>query len=55
MVKRIPTLHVVADNIPEAHYRATQAVFVSGIDIRTQYDRKNKAGEYIDPPSKDSI
>jgi hypothetical protein len=53
MTKVIPTLHVVADNIPQAHYRATQAVFDNGIDIRTQYDRQED-GKFIDPPSKDA-
>lgn len=54
MVEVIPTLHIVADNIPQAHYRATKAVFENGMEIRTQYDRKDKAENYIDPPSKDA-
>lgn len=49
----IPTIHVVADNIPQAHYRAAKAVFEEGLDIRTQYDRKEE-GRFIDPPSKDA-
>ena len=51
---RIPSLHVVADSIPQAHYRAMKAVWEQGIAIRTEYDRKNAAGEYIDPPSRDA-
>lgn len=51
---RIPTLHVVADSIPQAHYRAMKAVWEHGLAIRTEYDRKNSAGEYIDPPSRDA-
>ncbi len=51
---RIPTLHVVADSIPQAHYRAMKAVWEHGLAIRTEYDRKNDAGEFIDPPSRDA-
>ncbi len=52
-VKVIPTFHVIAYNIPEAHYRVTKAVYEHGMDIRTQYDRKD--GEvFIDPPGKDA-
>ncbi|MDP6039273.1 MAG: thymidylate synthase [Candidatus Latescibacteria bacterium] len=50
---RIPTLHVVADSIPLAHYRAMKAVWENGLGIRTEYDRKEQ-GEYIDPPSRDA-
>jgi len=51
---RIPTLHVVADSIPQAHYRAMKAVWEQGLAIRTEYDRKDAQGEYIDPPSRDA-
>jgi len=51
---RIPTLHVVADCIPRAYFRAMKAVWEQGCPIRTEYDRKNQAGEYIDPPSRDA-
>ena len=51
---RIPTLHVVADSIPQAHYRAMKAVWDQGLAIRTEYDRKSSSGEYIDPPSRDA-
>ncbi|MEK6893708.1 MAG: thymidylate synthase [Nanoarchaeota archaeon] len=50
----IPTLHISADNIPQAHYLATKAVHEHGIAIRTQYDRKNPDESFIDPPSKDA-
>ena len=53
MAKGIPTLHVVADNIPQAHYRATKDVFENGMSIRTEYDRKED-GEFIDPSSRDA-
>lgn len=51
---RIPTLHVVADSIPQAHFRAMKAVWEHGLAIRTEYDRKNAAGQFIDPPSRDA-
>jgi hypothetical protein len=51
---RIPTLHVKADSIPQAHYRAVKAVWEHGIRIRTEYDKKDEKGEYLDPPSRDA-
>ncbi|NLV42486.1 MAG: hypothetical protein GXY15_14840 [Candidatus Hydrogenedentes bacterium] len=51
---RIPTLHVVGDSIPRAYYRAIKAVWEHGYSMRTEYDRKNAAGEFIDPPSRDA-
>ena len=51
---RIPTLHVVADTVPRAYFRAMKAVWEHGYPIRTEYDRKNDAGQYIDPPSRDA-
>jgi thymidylate synthase len=51
---RIPTLHVEADTIPQAHFRAMKAVWENGLAIRTEYDRKNASGEFIDPPSRDA-
>ena len=51
---RIPTLHVVADSIPRAHYRAMKAVWEQGHAMRTEYDRKDGKGAYIDPPSRDA-
>jgi len=51
---RIPTLHVVADSIPQAHYRAVKAVWEHGARIRTEYDKKNEKGEFIDPASRDA-
>lgn len=51
---RIPTLHVVADSIPQAHFRAMKAVWEHGLAIRTEYDRKDSAGKFIDPPSRDA-
>ncbi|HUU27182.1 MAG TPA: thymidylate synthase [archaeon] len=51
---RIPTLQVVADSIPQAHYRAVKAVWEQGARIRTEYDKKSEKGEFIDPPSRDA-
>lgn len=51
---RIPTLHVVADSIPQAHFRAMKSVWEHGLAIRTEYDRMNDQGDYIDPPSRDA-
>lgn len=52
---RLPTLHVVADSIPSAFYRAMGKVWNEGAQsVRTQYDRKDAEGEYIDPPGRDS-
>ena len=51
---RIPTLHIVADTVPQAHFRAIKAVWEQGLAIRTEYDRKDSAGDYIDPPSRDA-
>ncbi len=52
--RRLPTLHVVADSIPRAFYRAMKAVWENGLRIRTEYDRKDSKGNYIDPESRDA-
>lgn len=51
---RIPTIHIVADSIPQAHFRAMKAVWEQGLTIRTEYDRRDASGNYIDPPSRDA-
>jgi len=51
---RIPTLHIVADSIPRAYFRAMKAVWENGLAIRTEYDRKDALSQYIDPPSRDA-
>lgn len=51
---RIPSFHVVADSIPEAFFKAMDAVWHGGLAIRTQYDRRDRAGNAIDPPSRDA-
>jgi hypothetical protein len=50
----IPLLQVQAKTVPEAYYKALETVHNHGLSIRTQYDRKNPDGSYIDPPSKDA-
>jgi hypothetical protein len=51
---RFPTLHVVADSIPRAHFRAMKAVWEQGLEVRTEYDRMDSKGKFIDPPSRDA-
>jgi thymidylate synthase len=51
---RIPTLHIVADSIPLAYFKAVKAVWEQGLTIRTEYDRKDKDDNFIDPPSRDA-
>lgn len=51
---RLPTLHVRATSIPQAHFRAMKAVWHEGLEIRTEYDRRDAAGQFIDPPSRDA-
>jgi hypothetical protein len=50
----LPTFFIEADNIPQAHYRATKTVYEGAMQIRTQYDRKNPDGSFLDPPSRDA-
>lgn len=50
----LPVLKVEGENIPEAWEKAVIAVWEQGVDIRTEYDRKDKDGNFIDPPSKDA-
>lgn len=49
----IPVLSVRGRTLPEAWENAVIACWEKGVDVRTEYDRKNPAGEYIDPPSRD--
>lgn len=50
----IPCLFVRGKCLPEAWEKAILEVWENGIDVRTEYDRKNASGEFIDPPSKDA-
>jgi hypothetical protein len=51
---RIPTLHVTGESIPQAYFRAMKAVWEHGLAIRTEYDRRDDSGNYIDPSSRDA-
>lgn len=50
----IPTYHVIADTIPEAFWKGLYVVHFGGYELRTQYDRKNSDGSFIDPPGRDA-
>ncbi len=50
----IPLIYIEASCIPEAFYKAVEAVWYRGARIRTQYDRKDAQGAFIDPPSRDA-
>jgi thymidylate synthase len=49
----IPVVFVSERSIPSAIYAAMRQVLERGYAIRTQYDRKEPDGKYIDPPSLD--
>jgi len=49
----VPTILVSALSIPSAIYGAMREVLARGYRIRTQYDRKDGRGNYLDPPSLD--
>ncbi|MGO9240259.1 MAG: thymidylate synthase [Bryobacteraceae bacterium] len=51
---RLPVYHVEAGSIPEAYYEALKAVHFGGHVLRTQYDRKDSDGNFIDPPGRDA-
>ena len=50
----IPVFTVEGANIPEAWEKALLAVWDGGASIRTEYDRKDSDGNYVDPPSRDA-
>ena len=50
----IPTLYVEGKSIAETFYKTFEAVDKNGLVLRTQYDRKNPDGSYLDPPSRDA-
>jgi len=49
----IPVLSVKGRTLPEAWEKAVVACWEHGTDVRTEYDRKDANGNYIDPPSRD--
>jgi thymidylate synthase len=48
-----PVIYVSELTLPSAIYAAMREVLARGRQIRTQYDRKEPDGAYIDPPSLD--
>jgi len=51
---RLPAFHIEAGSIPEAYYEALKLVHFGGHILRTQYDRRDPDGTFIDPPGKDA-
>ena len=49
----IPVIKVTGRTLPEAWEKAILALWDHGVDIRTEYDRRDSAGNFIDPPSRD--
>ena len=52
-MRGIPLLTVTGANLPEAWEKAVLAVWEHGASIRTEYDRRDAGGGYLDPPSRD--
>ena len=50
----IPVFTVEGANIPETWEKALLAVWDGGADVRTEYDRVDEHGRYLDPPSRDA-
>jgi len=49
----LPVVKVSAGNLPQAWERAVVGLWEQGVDIRTEYDRRDRQGNYLDPPSRD--
>ncbi|MCI0514407.1 thymidylate synthase [candidate division KSB1 bacterium] len=49
----IPVLAVSGVSLAEAWENALIGLYAHGCEIRTQYDARDAAGQYLDPPSKD--
>jgi len=50
----IPSLYCSGRGISDTFYKVLKAFDKNGLSIRTEYDRKDKEGNFIDPPSKDA-
>ncbi|OGP56908.1 MAG: hypothetical protein A2V67_00030 [Deltaproteobacteria bacterium RBG_13_61_14] len=50
---RIPCLTARGRCLAEAWENSLLAVYAYGCEIRTEYDRKDSAGNFLDPPSRD--
>jgi len=53
MIGDIPVLMVSGPTLALAWERSLLELWEKGCDIRTDYDRRDSSGEYLDPPSKD--
>ena len=51
---QIPVLFVSGANLPEAWEKAIVACWERGASVRTEYDRREKDGCFVDPPSRDA-
>ena len=49
----IPVIAVTGRSLAEAWENSMLALYYHGMDARTEYDRRDKGGNFIDPPSKD--
>ncbi|NQT50407.1 hypothetical protein HQ576_00055, partial [bacterium] len=50
---RQPLVYVQGDTLPHAWEQAIIALWDKGVEIRTEFDRTDGSGNYIDPPSRD--
>ena len=48
-----PVITVVGECLPHAWEQAMVALWERGVAIRTEYDRTDAEGDYLDPPSRD--
>ena len=50
----IPLVVVRGETLPHAWEQALVAVWEQGANVRTEFDRRDRAGNFIDPPSRDA-
>ena len=50
---QVPLLLARAGNLPQAWERAMLMLWERGIDVRTEYDRRDAKGGYLHPASRD--
>lgn len=51
---RVPVLAARGKSLAEAWENSLLALHVYGVEARTEYDRRDEKGQYLDPPSKDA-
>ncbi len=49
----IPVISAIGKSLAEAWENSLIALYHYGCEIRTQYDKRNSDGDFVDPPSKD--